>query len=153
LSWDRWPSACPDLRSGTRANQVSERSLNRPLREPLPSDSPAFDRRSVASETKGGLLDAEAHHCWICTWKLKSKLDNGRLETEFEVDQNRVGRRWRVSLVQDGRTVFTGIRRTAGLSGSFELRRLLGNTEGSDRIVARARALATGETCTGALTI
>jgi hypothetical protein len=37
------------------------------------------------------------------TWKLKSKLDNGRLETEFEVDQNRVGRRWRVTLVQDGR--------------------------------------------------
>lgn len=87
------------------------------------------------------------------TWKLKSKLDNGRLETEFEVDQNRIGRRWRVTLVQDGRTVFTGIRRTAGPSGSFELRRLLPNTAGSDRIVARARALATGETCLGAVTI
>jgi hypothetical protein len=87
------------------------------------------------------------------TWKLKSKFDDGRLETEFEVDQNRVGRRWRVTLIQDGRTVFSGIRRTVAPSGSFELRRLLANTPGSDRIVARARALAGGETCNGALTI
>jgi hypothetical protein len=87
------------------------------------------------------------------TWKLKSKLDDGRLETEFEVDQNRNGRRWRVTLVQDGRTVFSGIRRTVGPSGSFELRRFLQNTSGPDRIVARARALAGGESCTGSLTI
>jgi hypothetical protein len=26
------------------------------------------------------------------TWKLKAKFDDGRLQTEFEVDQNRVGR-------------------------------------------------------------
>jgi hypothetical protein len=87
------------------------------------------------------------------TWKLKSKFDDGRLETEFEVDQNRLGRRWRVTLVQDGRTVFSGIRRTVAPSGSFELRRFLRNTAGPDRIVARARALAGGETCRAALTI
>ncbi len=84
-------------------------------------------------------------------WKLKVKLDNGRLETEFEVDQNRIGRRWRVTLVQDGETVFSGIRRTAAPSGSFEARRLLPNRSGTDRIVARARALAGGEICRGAL--
>jgi hypothetical protein len=85
------------------------------------------------------------------TWKLKAKLDNGRLETEFEVDQNRVGRRWSVTIVQNGRTVFSGIRRTLAPSGSFEARRLLANQAGADRIVARARALAGGETCRGAL--
>lgn len=84
-------------------------------------------------------------------WKLKVKLDNGRLETEFEVDQNRIGRRWRVTLVQNGQTVFSGIRRTAAPSGSFEARRLLANRSGSDRIVARARALSGGETCRGSL--
>lgn len=84
-------------------------------------------------------------------WKLKVKLDNGRLETEFEVDQNRIGRRWRVTLVQNGQTVFSGIRRTAAPSGSFEARRLLPHRSGTDRIVGRARALAGGETCRGAL--
>jgi hypothetical protein len=84
-------------------------------------------------------------------WKLKAKLDDGRLEVEFEVDQNRVGRRWRVTLVQNGRTVFSGIRRTLAPSGSFEARRFLANRPGADRIVGRARALAGGETCRGAL--
>jgi hypothetical protein len=84
-------------------------------------------------------------------WKLKAKLDDGRLEVEFEVDQNRVGRRWRVTIVQNGRVVFSGIRRTLAPSGSFEARRLLANRAGADRIVASARALAGGETCRGAL--
>ena len=84
-------------------------------------------------------------------WKLKAKLDDGRIETEFEVDQNRVGRRWRVTIVQNGRRVFSGIRRTVGPSGSFEARRLLVNRPAADRIVASARALAGGETCRGSL--
>jgi hypothetical protein len=84
-------------------------------------------------------------------WKLKAKLDDGRLEAEFEVDQNRVGRRWRVTIVHNGRSVFSGSRRTLAPSGSFEVRRLLANRAGADRIVARARALSGGETCRGAL--
>jgi hypothetical protein len=87
------------------------------------------------------------------TWKLKAKFDDGRIETEFEVDQNRVGRRWRVTLVRNGRTVFSGIRRTVAPSGSFEVRRFLSNAPGVDRISARARALAGGETCRGSLAI
>jgi len=87
------------------------------------------------------------------TWKLKAKIDNGRIETEFEVDENRVGRRWQVTLTRNSKTVFSGVRRTVAPSGSFELRRLLSNSAGSDRIVARARALATGEICRGALTL
>jgi hypothetical protein len=106
---------------------------------------------SLARENPGVLKSGKCSAS--TTWKLKSKFDDGRLETEFEVDQNVVGRAWRVTLVQDGRTVFSGIRRTVAPSGSFELRRFLRNTAGSDRIVARARALSGGETCRGALTI
>jgi hypothetical protein len=87
------------------------------------------------------------------TWKLKAKFDDGRIETEFEVDQNCVGRRWRVTIVKNGARVFNGIRRTVAPSGSFEVRRLLGNSPGADRITATARALGTGQTCRGSLTI
>ena len=84
-------------------------------------------------------------------WKLKANNEDGRIEVEFEVDQNRVGRRWRVTLVQNGRTVFSGIRRTLTPSGSFEVRRILPNRPGPDRITGRARALSGGETCRGSL--
>ena len=83
--------------------------------------------------------------------KLKAKVDNGRIEAEAEVDQNVVGRRWRVSIVQNGRTVFTGVRTTRAPSGSFEVRRLLGNRAGADRIAFSARSLSTGETCRATL--
>ena len=87
------------------------------------------------------------------TWKLKAKNDDGRIETEFEVDQNRVGKRWRVTIFRNGSKVFSGIRTTRAPSGSFEARRLLAGTAGTDRIVAKARALDSGETCRGALSI
>jgi hypothetical protein len=110
---------------------------------------------AVPAALAGNDRDREVLRTGNCSagsdWKLKAKLDDGRLEVEFEVDQNRVGRRWRVTIVQNGRTVFSGIRRTLAPSGSFEARRLLANGPGADRIVARARALAGGETCRGAL--
>jgi hypothetical protein len=83
-------------------------------------------------------------------WKLKAKPEDRGIEAEFEVDQNRVGRRWSVVLRRNGAVVFRGTRRTVAPSGSFEVRRIL---PGRGRIVATARALATGETCRGALTI
>jgi hypothetical protein len=86
-------------------------------------------------------------------WKLKAQHDNGGIETEFEVDQNRVGKRWKVVIRQNGIKRFEGIRTTKAPSGSFTVRRLLDNTAGSDQIVAKARALATGQTCRGALTV
>jgi hypothetical protein len=83
--------------------------------------------------------------------KLKVKADDGRLETEFEVDQNRVGKRWRVTIKRNGSTVFRGIRKTQAPSGSFEVRRLLAGGAGS-RIVATAKSLSSGETCRAAIT-
>jgi hypothetical protein len=85
-------------------------------------------------------------------WKLKAKLDDGRLETEFEVDQNRVGKRWRVTLTRNGATVFRGIRTTVGPSGSFTVRRLLAGPA-SGRLLATAKALQGGETCRAQLSL
>jgi hypothetical protein len=87
------------------------------------------------------------------TWKLKAKIDDGLIETEFEVDQNAAGKRWHVVIRQNGVKRFDGFRRTKAPSGSFTVRRMLDNKAGRDRIVGRARALATGQVCRGALTI
>jgi hypothetical protein len=86
-------------------------------------------------------------------WKLKAKQDDGLIETQFEVDQNVVGRRWKVVIRQNGVKRFEGIRRTKAPSGSFEVRRLLDDKSGADRIVAKARALSNGQTCRGELSI
>jgi hypothetical protein len=87
------------------------------------------------------------------TWKLKGGVDDGLLDIEFEVDQNRNGRRWSVVVTRDGRRVFRGVRITRPPSGSFELSRRFGNPAGRDRIVAVARNRADGRVCRGAVTI
>ena len=86
------------------------------------------------------------------TSKLKAKHDDGRIEVEFEVDQNRVGVPWKVRIRQNGRLVVNVTRRTRAPSGSFSLERRLRNRAGTDRIVARATR-AGGETCRASLSI
>lgn len=103
---------------------------------------------ALASGGKGGDRVLKTGKCTASsTWKLKVKSDDGRIETEFEVDQNRVGKRWRVTVVRDGSTVFRGIRATVAPSGSFTVRRLLAASVGTTRIVASATALQGGESC------
>jgi hypothetical protein len=100
---------------------------------------------ALAGQSKGGKGIIKQGKCTgSSTWKLKVKSDDGRLETEFEVDQNRVGKRWRVTLVRDGSTVFRGIRSTVAPSGSFTVRRLLAASAGTTRIVGSAKALQSG---------
>jgi hypothetical protein len=84
-------------------------------------------------------------------WKLKAKPDDGRLEVEFEVDQNRNGVAWKVKLRRNGKTVVSTTRRTAAPSGSFSLERRIGDPAGTDRISAVATR--DGETCRAALNI
>jgi hypothetical protein len=84
--------------------------------------------------------------------KLKVKPDNGRLETEFEVDQNRNGVTWTVQLRRDSKLVVDTRATTKAPSGSFSVERRVGNPAGSDRITARATS-ASGEICTASLTI
>jgi hypothetical protein len=85
-------------------------------------------------------------------WKLNVSPEDGRLEVEFEVDQNVSGNRWRVSIRHDGDLAFRGIRTTRGASGSFEVRIVENDAAGPDTFSARARNLSTDEVCMGRAT-
>ena len=82
--------------------------------------------------------------------KLKVKADDGRLATEFEVDQNRNGVRWKVVLRRNGNMAVRTQATTHAPSGSFSVERRLTDGAGSDRITARATS-PSGEVCTAAL--
>ena len=84
------------------------------------------------------------------TAKLKLSEENGRIEVEFEVDQNRNGVTWTVVLERNGARVARLTRTTRAPSGSFEARRVVGNGAGADAI--RARATRKGEACTARAT-
>ena len=85
-------------------------------------------------------------------WKLKAKHDDGLIEVELEVDQNRSGVSWNYRLRRNGRTVARGARVTRPPSGSFSVERRIANPAGIDRISAVARR-AGGETCRASLRI
>jgi len=82
-------------------------------------------------------------------WKYKAKADDGRIEVEYEVDQNRSGDSWKVRLFHDGNRFFKGTRVTGGASGSFDIERKVNNHQGVDRFRARARNVRTDEVCRG----
>jgi hypothetical protein len=82
-------------------------------------------------------------------WKLKLSEEDGRIEVEYEVDQNRVGDTWRVRIRHNGDLVFAGTRTTKGPSGSFEVEILQRNRAGDDVFGGRAVNLRTGEVCGG----
>jgi hypothetical protein len=81
------------------------------------------------------------------TSKLKLSDEDGRIEVEFEVDQNRNGVRWVVRISQNGRLAARRVRVTRAPSGSFEARVVLPNRAGTDVISARGTR-ASGEVCT-----
>ena len=89
-----------------------------------------------------------------CTGKSTSKLklseENGRIEVEFEVDQNRNGVAWTVVLTRNGVRVARLTRITKAPSGSFEVRRVVANRAGAD--VVKATATRRGETCSARAT-
>ena len=84
------------------------------------------------------------------TAKLKLSEENGRIEVEFEVDQNRNGVAWTIVLQRNDARVARLTRTTRAPSGSFEARRVVANGTGAD--VIRARATRAGETCTARAT-
>jgi hypothetical protein len=85
-------------------------------------------------------------------WDLKAKHDDGRLEAEFEVDQNKNGVQWHVILKQNGDKVREANRVTQAPSGSFSFEKRLPDTAGTDKIVGVATR-ANGERCRGSLQI
>ena len=104
--------------------------------------------------------DPETRVRGICsgpsTSKLKLSVEDAGIEVEFEVDQNRNGVRWTVTLrrvLPSGtRLLFRGTRVTRPPSGSFELRRVVANRAGPDTIRARATR-ASGEVCRATATL
>ena len=82
----------------------------------------------------------------VSTAKLKLSPEDGRIEVEFEVDQNRNGVPWRVTLRRNGVLVAATRATTHAPSGSFSIRRVVAGTR-----AARVTAVATraaGERCT-----
>jgi hypothetical protein len=79
------------------------------------------------------------------TAKLKLSAEDGRIEAEFEVDQNRNGVRWNLVVSRNGAPIARLARVTKAPSGSFEARVLAPNRAGVDRITARATRA--GESC------
>jgi hypothetical protein len=87
----------------------------------------------------------------VCTQQSTSKLTLSRedrgIEVEFEVDQNRNGVAWTVTLRRNGKAVKSLTATTRAPSGSFEIHRVLAGRLGTDRISVVATR-GSGETCT-----
>ena len=85
------------------------------------------------------------------TSKLKLSDEDGRIEVEFEVDQNRNGVRWTVTLSRHGKRVARLSRTTRPPSGSFEARVVASNRPGADTFRARGTS-PSGELCSARAT-
>jgi hypothetical protein len=105
-----------------------------------------------AAPAKDGDLRVRGTCTGASTSKLKLTNEDGRIEVEFELDQNRVGRTWTVVLRHNGVVARRLVRVTRAPSGSFEARALLANRAGADRIAARATSR-TGEVCRASASI
>ncbi len=79
--------------------------------------------------------------------KIKVKPRDGRLEVEFEVDQNRNGVVWKVKLKDYSKVVFRGRAKTKAPSGSFSVERRVDDRPGTDSLKGIARNPGTGERC------
>lgn len=97
--------------------------------------------------------DVERHgHCsGPAHWELKARHEDGRIRVDGGVDSRRSGQTWRWRILHYGQVSARGNATTHGPSDSFEVRRLLVNYDGKDRIGWRARNTANGQTCRGRL--
>jgi hypothetical protein len=112
-------------------------------------DDPAGDDHGGG----GGGGDGRVVKTGSCTdgsrWKLKVKNDDGRLETEGEVDSNVSGQTWSWKIKDNGRVAASGSSTTGGRSGSFSVERKISNRAGTDKVTFRASH--SGEVCTGTI--
>jgi hypothetical protein len=82
-------------------------------------------------------------------WKLKASPEDGRIEVEGEIDSNKKGQSWGWKLRHNGKVSARGTKTTKGPSGSFEVRRVVVNLSGTDKLVFRATNPRSGEVCRG----
>jgi hypothetical protein len=98
----------------------------------------------LASAKDGNPVKVRGHCTQASTAKLKLSREDGRIQVEFEVDQNRAGVPWKVTLRQNGSIVASTTATTRAPSGSFSVRRLI--SDGPTTVVAVATR-AGGERC------
>jgi hypothetical protein len=100
----------------------------------------------------GGETLSEGACSGSAVWKMKvNEALNNQAGVEYEVDANRRGQQWRVTLFHNGTRILRDTFTTGGLSGSFEARALEPNMAGDDRFRARAVRLSDGQTCAGSV--
>jgi hypothetical protein len=101
--------------------------------------------------------DDEIRHDGTCSGssssEIKVKPDDGRIEVEFEVDQNKSGEKWKVKIKDNGETAVKKTMTTHGPSGSFSLERKIADRTGKDEIVGKAKNKASGERCSATATL
>ncbi len=100
---------------------------------------------AATADAKDGDVEVTGTCTGPTTSELKLSGENGAIEVELEVDQNRTGVRWGVQLYRNGVLVGQRVKVTHGPSGSFEARFVTRNGPGADRLVARAARV--GERC------
>jgi hypothetical protein len=112
---------------------------------------------SATAPASGGGGSNDVRRAGECTGastsKIKVKPDDGALEVEFEVDQNRNDVSWRVRIKDNAKLVFRGTRRTKGPSGSFTVRKRIPNLAGTDQVKGLARNPQSGERCAAKVSI
>ena len=132
-----------DDNGGLRDNSVSD-------------DTQPDDNGGLADDSRHGGNDGEKRVAGECTGnatsKLKVKPDDGKLETEFEVDQNRNGVTWKVRFRLNGERVVKTTATTKAPSGSFSVERRLADGPGSDHVVGKAISPG-GQVCRASVTI
>ena len=108
----------------------------------------------TASAAKSGSVIVTGNCTAASTFKLKANPpSNGRIETEFSVDQNVNGQVWKVTLSHNSTTFLTTLATTKAPSGSFTVRASVADLAGTDSIGALATNAATGESCSATLSI
>ena len=108
-----------------------------------------FAGAAPASADDGGRVLRTGACTGSAHWKLKAKHDDGRIETEAEVDSNRNGQKWRWRIVHNGSVSARGTATTRPPSGSYDVERRLVNFRGRDTITFRARNIRSGQVCRG----
>jgi hypothetical protein len=106
-----------------------------------------------ASGGGGGGVTSAGKCIGMSTSKIKAKPRDGRLEVEFEVDQNRNGVKWNVKLKHNGAVAFRTTATTHAPSGSFTVEHKLNDAAGKDSVAGIARNPSSGERCVARVTV
>ena len=100
---------------------------------------------------RGGGNDRDVRVAGTCSLRSSAKIklspEDGGVEVEFEVDENRVGKTWSVVVNRNGSRVLSRKATTNARSGSFEVRTVVSRGTPRTTVTGVARRAATGEVC------